>query len=232
MDKYIENFLPADSYKITPDPTNENHLIFTRNENFYVPFDGPNEVREIINNDMHPQRSNYGDYDLPNYGFLRAICDKSGKILAYTRVKRLFPDPFPTQFRNGQWYAFEEYNQKLIKGFTYTAQESENGSMAEWTYDPKMRSYTLSIPSATLEIKHYFLVRNKNIITDYGASDYRIYKYNGHRDKVDEMTELVITCGLVDSGIIKRKEAQKEQVREKRNILQNIFEKLKRRIHQ
>jgi hypothetical protein len=228
MDRFLTDYLSTmDPYSITPDPTNENLLIFTRNENFYVPFDGPDEIRKIIKDTTHPQRFNYGDYDMPNYGFLRAICDKSGKILAYTRAKRLFPDPFPTQFRTGQWYAFEEYNQKLIKGFTYTACESENGSLGEWTYDPKMRSYTLNIPNSMLENKHYFLVRNKNIITDYGDSDYRIYKYNGKKDKIDETTEMIITAGMIDSGIIQKK----EQVREKRNILQGIVQKLKNRLH-
>ena len=149
-----------------------------------------------------------------SYGFLRVICDDKGKILAYARAMPIVPDPFPSQFCTGTWYAFETYNRELIKDFNIKVYNRSNlddivhslgGSprldTAIWQYDSEKNSYNLRIFTGIGSIDRCFLVTDKNITTGYGVHGTRTYKFNTVAEKPQPGIVGYVDERLVKAGI-------------------------------
>ena len=149
-----------------------------------------------------------------SYGFLRVICDDKGKILAYARAMPIVPDPFPSQFYTGTWYAFETYNRELIKDFNIKVYNRSNlddivhslgGSprldTAIWQYDSEKNSYNLRIFTGIGSIDRCFLVTDKNITTGYGVHGTRTYKFNTVAEKPQPHVVAYINNQLEKAGI-------------------------------
>jgi hypothetical protein len=149
-----------------------------------------------------------------SYGFLRVICDDKGKMLAYARVMPIVPDPFPSQFYTGIWYAFETYNRELIKDFNIKVYNRSNlddivhslgGSprldTAIWQYDSEKNSYNLRIFTGIGSIDRCFLVTDKNITTGYGVHGTRTYKFNTVAEKPQPHVVAYINNQLEKAGI-------------------------------
>ena len=156
---------------------------------------------------------------MEGYCFLRALCDKKGKLLAYTRAIPIAPDPFPSMFHKGQWYAFESYNAKLLKDFEITAYNFD-GIDANWKYNAQDNSYELKIPTYVGPIEHFFIVRDNEITTDYGQVETRTYDFNTKRNVPNPTVVKYINNQLVKDGVLKPK--TKCQIR---------FEKMKNKIY-
>ena len=151
---------------------------------------------------------------LTNYGFLRVICNMNGKMLAYTRAMPIVPDPFPSQFHTHCWYAFETYNRELIKdfdinvydlgalsGILYFMDENARPDKANWQYNSENNSYNLEMFTEIGNINHRFLVRDGNIISDYGMHETRTYKFNTVAEKPHPEVVDYVNNQLVKSGI-------------------------------
>ncbi len=139
---------------------------------------------------------------LAHYGFIRALCDEQGNILAYIRTSRVHPDPFSSLFHQGTWYAFDEYHSELIGNFQLkTPGFVLDDRHAQWSYDAATRTYTLTIPAPLGVIEHWFVVSDDYITTDYG-SYHRHYLYDVRNDKPNpEITES-IRSELIRNGAI------------------------------
>lgn len=149
-----------------------------------------------------------------NYGFLRVICDANSKILAYTRAMPIVPDPFPSQFHTYSWYAFETYNRELIKDFDINVydlgalsgilcfmDENERPNQANWKYNAKENTYDLKMFTEIGSIKHWFLVTDKDITSDYGMHETRRYKFNTNLNKPNPVVVSYVNNQLIDAGI-------------------------------
>ena len=150
-------------------------------------------VEHVDNNDIILTIRNYGivPWETPedpsfddwkgkthtNYGFIRAITDKKGNVLAYTSASKIIPDPFPIKSRIGEWYAFEEFNINQIKDFEIAIPRWIDDKIGvRWSYDSKNHCYTLIMPNAFGCSEHWFITDGNYIISDYGNYD-RTYKY-------------------------------------------------------
>ncbi len=149
-----------------------------------------------------------------NYGFLRAICDANGKLLAYTRAMPIVPDPFPSQFHTHSWYAFETYNRELIKDFDINVydlgalsgilcfmDENAKPDEANWKYNSENNSYDLKMFTGIGSIDHRFLVRDNDITSDYGMHETRTYKFNTVAEKPQPHVVAYINNQLKNAGI-------------------------------
>ena len=113
-----------------------------------------------------------------NYGFLRMMADKNGKLLAYTCALKLIPDPFPSRFHVGDWYVFEEYNIKQIKDFEIFIPRTIGDKWGvQWSYNAKTRCYTLVMPNAFGRTEHCFFAADNHVTSDCGDYDMS-YAYN------------------------------------------------------
>lgn len=151
---------------------------------------------------------------MENYGFLRVICDDKCNILAYTRAMPIVPDPFPSQFHTGSWYAFETYNRELIKDFNINVydmgalngilcfmDEDAKPDKANWKYNAKENTYDLKMFTAIGSIEHWFLVTDKDITSDYGMHETRRYKFNTNLNKPNPVVVSYVNNQLIDAGI-------------------------------
>ena len=153
---------------VVVDPDNDNNLIYT----------GKN-VHTVARKDLvYPKMRGYA-YEYArgpvfmNYGFLRAIADKSGNILAYARALKIEPNIIPNSItRLGTWYAFEEYNINLLKNFKLEIfGHITDIHSANWTYDAERRIYTLTIPGRFDKQMHCFAVNDDSITSDCSDTD-------------------------------------------------------------
>lgn len=170
-----------------------------------------------------------------NYGFLRAICDAEDKILAYTRAMPIVPDPFPSQFHTYSWYAFETYNRELIKDFDINVYDlgSLNGILcfmdenakpdkANWQYNSENNSYNLEMFTEVGNIDHWFLVRDRDITSDYGMHETRTYKFNTVAEKPHPEVVEYVNNQLVKAGIKPKDKKDNKLFPKIRNPFQKI----------
>ena len=137
-----------------------------------------------------------------NYGFIRALCDKSGNVLAYSRAIKIVPDPFPSEFHIGKWYAFQEYNMEMMPKFQIKTLGYPGDSLgATWEYDLENRSYQLNIPTPMGKTKHWFVMSDNKIISDHDKM-FRTYPYNTHQAKPDKNVVNRIKEALIIKGIL------------------------------
>ena len=163
-------------------------------------------------NIVQPKDRKGTEYMWPvHYGFIRALCDKQGNVLAYIRASKVHPDPFPSKFHQGEWYAFDEYHQELIGNFElHTQGYVFDDKGAQWSYDAAKRTYTLNIPVPVGIIEHWFMVSDDYIITDYGmvAADTRHYMYDVRNDKPNPKITETIRSELIRNGVIPKPTAK------------------------
>jgi len=165
---------------------------------------------------------------IENFGFLRAICDKSGKLLAYTCVMPIVPDPFPSKFHRGAWYAFEEYHPELIPDFKISVNSGMiMNSWADWQYKSDKNRYEVLIPTILDGVKHWFVVEDKQITADYNifGADVRTYAFDTRPNTPNPKIVELIKQRLIMDGIIpKPVEKRKSKIRMK-------YENFKHRLH-
>lgn len=128
---------------IEPDPTNPNLYLYTAKHSVRVP-------RSDIKEPEVKPRKMYCSYNLlANCGFLRALCDKDGNVLAYTRGMQIWDkNLIPGATRLGTWYVFEEYNVNRLTDFKIEIWPSVSDTRsAVWDYDSENRCYTLTTPA-------------------------------------------------------------------------------------
>lgn len=158
-----------------------------------------------------------------NYGFIRALCDKSGNVLAYSRAIRIIPDPFPSQFHIGTWYAFQEYNPEMMPKSKISALGYPGDSLgATWEYDLENRLYRLNIPTSFGEIKHWFVVSDDKITSDYGEMDLRTYPYNVRHTKPNKD----VVNRVKEALIIKNVLPQRDNVANRRRLFPRLVTRI------
>lgn len=185
--------------------------IYTFSTSFFVQWQRPKYLDDTV---FEADETMYEDAFLSNYGFLRATCDENGKILAYTRAMPIVPDPFPSHFHLGVWYAFETYNRELIKDFDINVynggaldgilcfmDEYARPDSAKWKYNSELNSYDLQTFTGIGSIEHWFLVTDNDITSDYGLHETRTYKFNTnlkepHPDVVSYVNNQLINAGI------------------------------------
>ena len=161
---------------------NELDRLFQQWENFFMPkieYDANGNIICTIQTVATAPWTHTTGYKFPSrdvHSFLRAICDKSGKVLSYANAKKLFPDPYYSNFHLGCWYVFEEYRPELMKNFkihTFGTPWDEVG--ATWEYDADMRLYALHDQRSW---PHWFKIEGNHITTDYGEYETKTYPHN------------------------------------------------------
>ena len=154
---------------------------------------------------------------IKNFGFVRALCDTKGDLLAYICARPIVPDPFQSLCHRGQWYAFESYNRELIKDFEITAR-AMHGEPAKWEYISADNKYNLTIPTEFGDTKHWFLVQDNKVTSNYGLNNNgtKTYNFNGNLKYPNPDIVKFLNAYLI-----------KEGVKTKRQV---FFEKLKNKI--
>lgn len=179
-------------YDITIEPVDDDKLICTSKNEGFIWWENPKD----------PSFDSWRAVPT-NYGFIRALCDKSGNVLAYSRAIKIIPDPFPSEFHIGKWYAFQEYNMEMMPKFQVKTLGYPGDSLgATWEYDPENRSYQLNIQTPLGETKHWFVMADNRIISDYGEMDTRTYPYNTRHAKPDKEIVNRIKEALIIKGIL------------------------------
>ena len=136
IDSFLKEF--GEFYDIKIEPVGDDKLICTSKNEGFIWWRNPKD----------PSFDLWRATSFINYGFIRALCDKSGKVLAYSRAVKIIPDPFPSQFHVGKWYAFQEYNMEMMPEFQFNTLVYLGDSLgATWKYDLGNRSYQLNIPT-------------------------------------------------------------------------------------
>ena len=153
----------------------------------------------------HPTNPSLDDWKARisiNYGFVRAITDKNGHMLAYTCAIKIIPDPFSSRLHVGEWYAFEEYNIKQIKDFEIAIPRwIDDKTGVRWSYNAKDHYYTLIMPNAFGCSEHWFFTDDNHITSDYGEYD-KTYKYNVKKTTPNEHVIKLVQRALCDHGLI------------------------------
>lgn len=182
---------------VEPDPNNKDNVIYTGKHILIVP------RRKITKPAMNPNEKYFSDSADSNCGFLRALADKNGNILAYTRAMQIRPSLLPGTFRMGTWYVFEEYNAKLLGNFQVEVlRHPADTRNSIWTYDADKRDYRLVTPGHFLaDPEHFFWVKDTNIVTDYDELDLR-YEYNVKQTKPNYRIVMGVRAAMHRNGIL------------------------------
>lgn len=149
---------------VAPDARNPDHIIYTGKHTITV----PRQNITYPKMDANP-RQYFCDMTSMRYGFLRAITDKSGNMLAYTRAMPLCRNMFSDSTKRiGTWYVFEEYNARMLDNFEVNvfAWGDERGQCATWQYDANERKYTITFHGSSLS-SNWFRVSDNKITTDF-----------------------------------------------------------------
>ena len=185
---------------VEPDPNNKDNFIYTGKHILTVP-------RQKINRPaINPNEKYFSGFPDFNCGFLRALADKQGNILAYTRAMQIRPSLLPGTFRVGTWYAFEEYNADLLGNFKIKILgHPADTYMSTWTYDADKRNYQLNMPGHFLsDHEHFFMVKDNNIITDCDESCllYLRYEYNVKQNTPNFRVAMGVRAAMHQKGIL------------------------------
>lgn len=182
---------------VEPDPNNKDNFIYTGKHILTVP------RRKITKPAMNPNENYFSGFSDFNCGFLRALADKQGNILAYTRAMQIRPGLLPGTCRVGTWYAFEEYNADLLGNFKIKILgHPADTYMSTWTYDADKRNYQLVTPGHFLaDPEYFFWVKDTHIVTDYDELDLR-YEYNVKQTKPNFRIVMGIRAAMHRNGIL------------------------------
>jgi len=181
------------------DPTNPELYLYTAKHNMPVPRTDIKKP-EIKSGEM------YWSYDLlANSGFLRAVADKDGNVLAYMRGLPIYgKNLIPGTTRLGTWYVFEEYNGNLLTDFQIEVWPSIlDAHSSVWVYDSDKRCYTLTMPPVLHNVGeiHWFRVDDNRIESDVGASFVR-YDYKVKTNTPNERVVRGVRAALYHQGFL------------------------------